>query len=261
MKNEQIYQHFRNEEEPLIDELLSLIARAENEYRPVLTPFLNPRECYIAKSILGQNDNVKASFYGGAKKAERQRILFYPVYFEVETKDFNISLVEIEYPIKFATLKHGQILGTLANAGVKYDVLGDILTDGQRWQFFVQNNMVSFFLEQVTQIGRIKVRLREIDMGSKVNTIDAWENETTTVSSLRIDGVVSNCYHISRQHTKALIKAHKIHVNWMQLEKPDYMLESYDIISVRGYGRIRLNEVSGISKKGKLRLDISVLRK
>ena len=47
----------------------------------------------------------------------------------------------------------------------------------------------------------------------------------------------------------------------MLIEKADYTLDSYDIISVRGHGRIRLDEVLGTSKKGKLRLGVSILGK
>lgn len=34
-----------------------------------------------------------------------------------------------------------------------------------------------------------------------------------------------------------------------------------DIVSVRGYGRIRVNEVLGVSKKGKERVAVDIIKK
>ena len=110
-----ILQHFRKDEEPLISQLSDYIMQAENEYRPILTHFLNPREQYIAQSLIHKNQDVKVSFSGGYENAERKRAIFYPSYYEVQDDDFNLELIMIKYPVKFTSLTHGQILVTLAN--------------------------------------------------------------------------------------------------------------------------------------------------
>src|SRR5699024_8514407 len=69
-----ILQHFRKDEEPLISQLSDYIMQAENEYRPILTHFLNPREQYIAQSLIHKNQDVKVSFSGGYENAERKLI-------------------------------------------------------------------------------------------------------------------------------------------------------------------------------------------
>ena len=56
-----ILQHFRKDEEPLISQLSDYIMQSENEYRPILTHFLNPREQYIAQSLIHKNQDVKVS--------------------------------------------------------------------------------------------------------------------------------------------------------------------------------------------------------
>ena len=91
--------------------------------------------------------------------------------------------------------------------------------------------------------------------------ISEWEEVEDTVSSLRADALISHFYNLSRKHAKDLFHAHKVQLNWMVLDKPDYELSDYDILSVRGYGRIRLNEQNGVSKKGKLKISAAVLRK
>ena len=110
-------------------------------------------------------------------------------------------------------------------------------------------------------IAKIKVKLVELEPAQVIEPLDEWQQASITVTSLRLDAIIASCYHISRQRAKELIKSRKVQLNWMLIEKADYTLDSYDIISVRGHGRIRLDEVLGTSKKGKLRLGVSILGK
>ena len=76
-----IYQHFRPEEASVIDSLNEVIVRAKDEYRPILTHFLNPRQHFIADVLIGRFDDVKLKTFGGFSGSERKRILFYPEYY------------------------------------------------------------------------------------------------------------------------------------------------------------------------------------
>ena len=147
------------------------------------------------------------------------------------------------------------------NSGLNRNVIGDIITDGKRWQVFTQTNMKDYFQSQIERIAKIKVKLVELEPAQVIEPLDEWQQASITVTSLRLDAIIASCYHISRQRAKELIKSRKVQLNWMLIEKADYTLDSYDIISVRGHGRIRLDEVLGTSKKGKLRLGVSILGK
>ncbi|OOL79762.1 RNA-binding protein, partial [Enterococcus faecium] len=85
--------------------------------------------------------------------------------------------------------------------------------------------------------------------------------ERGTVSSMRLDSVISEIYNISRQRSKQLIEAGKVKVNWTENTRPDFVLELLDIISVRGYGRVQIQELEGKTKKEKYRVLFGVLRK
>lgn len=259
--NTEVYQHFRPEEKPVIDMLTDLIGQAKNEYRPILTHFLDPRQQYIANFLLKDDDLIKVQADGGFANAERKRLLFYPPYLEPKREDFELQLLEINYPQKFATLTHGQILGTFANSGLEREVLGDITTDGIRWQIIVQKNISDYLLRQIERIGKNSVRLEEKPLTELVIGEDESENEVVSLSSLRIDTVIATVYNISRKRAKDLITAKKVQLNWMVIEKPDVELSLADVVSVRGFGRIKLGERLGISKRDKLRHEIAVFRK
>lgn len=261
MDKQTIYQHFRSEESPIIDELSSLMTQAATEYRPILTDFLNPREVYIAQTLLNTEPDLRMKTSGLFHKAERRRALFYPRYYEPNDADFELSLILVKYPTKFATLKHSQVLGALTNIGIRRSLIGDIVTDSERWQFVTATNMVNFLKLQVESIGKVKVHLEEVDKAEIIAPIDEWQNYQLTVSSLRLDALIAGVYNLSRKHVKDLLGSGKVVLNWMNIEKPDVEVAEHDIVSVRGYGRFRLNELQGVSKKGKIRVKTDVLKK
>lgn len=256
-----IYQHFRPEEASVIDSLNEVIVRAKDEYRPILTHFLNPRQHFIADVLIGRFDDVKLKTFGGFSGSERKRILFYPEYYEPQDNDFSMSLLEINYPVKFAKLEHRTILGTLANCGLERDVIGDIITDGTRWQFFCEKEIEPYLLENIDRVGKVKVKLGEIPLQNAVSPIEEWEHATVVLSSLRCDVLISSAYNLSRKHVKDLLQTNKVSLNWMILSKADFEIRVHDVLSVRGYGRVRMDELTGVSKKGKFIAKVSVLKK
>lgn len=91
--------------------------------------------------------------------------------------------------------------------------------------------------------------------------IDNWTIESETVSSMRLDTVVSSVFKISRQRAKQMIESGKVKLNWVELSRPDFEIGLLDIVSVRGYGRLQVQEIEGKTKKDKWRLQLGVLHK
>ncbi|WP_086350496.1 RNA-binding protein [Candidatus Enterococcus clewellii] len=259
--NANVYQHFRKDEHPFIDSAGDWIEKVESQYAPYLTEFLDPRQAYILETIIRQNSDLSFRFYGGYEQAERKRCLIFPDYYEPTTEDFNIKLIEIIYPVKFTSLSHGKILGTLMNTGIQRQYFGDIISDGERWQVFIADETMNFVVAQVEKIGKIAVRLEERTYTEIIMPKDEWSLEHATVSSMRLDNLISTVYNISRQRSKQLIESGKVKINWAENIRPDFPLELLDIVSIRGFGRIQIQELEGKTKKEKYRLLLGVLRK
>lgn len=254
-----IYQHFREDEQAFIDQVIDWIAQVENQYAPYLTSFLNPRQLFIVQAVIGQYEDIEHQAFGGYDEAEQQRVLLYPPYYEPTAADFEISLVEINYPTKFAELTHGQILGSVLGAGIARDTLGDIINDQERWQFFIDEKMKDFIFMQVDHIGRTASHLEERALEEKVTTTSKWESKELVVSSLRIDVVLARALNLSRNRAKKLIKDQRIKINWVDIERPDLELEEYDIVSIRGYGRLQIREQLGTTRKENIVLNIGII--
>lgn len=255
-----VYQHFRKDEHPFIDSVENWINRVENEYSPVLTGFLDPRQQYILETLLkSRTEDIYVAFSGGNEAAERKRGLLYPDYYKPSEVDFEIETYDILYPKKFSTLKHSQILGTLLNMGIRRDVFGDINTDGENWQILLDKQMASYITHQVEKISKITVRFEE-NQGDLIIPVDEWVEETAIASSQRLDTMISEVFSTSRQRSKSLVEASKVKINWTIEERADTLLEVYDIVSVRGFGRFRIESIEGITKKNKVRLTVSIIK-
>lgn len=251
-----IYQHFREDEQDFIDQVIDWVAQVENQYRPYLSNFLNPRQLFIVQSVVGQYDDILFESFGGNEKSEQQRVLIYPPYFEPTTEDFEVALIEIDYPTKFAEISHGQIMGTILGAGVSRDTLGDIINAGERWQFFIDRNMKDFIFMNVDRIGHTNVQLEEQALKDQIEMMDKWKTDEIVVSSLRIDVVLARALNLSRNKAKVLVNNKRIKINWIEIERPDIDVEEYDIISIRGHGRVQIREQLGTTRKDNTVLEI-----
>lgn len=254
-----VYQHFRKDEQIFIDSVIDWVRQVEEQYTPYLSPFLDPRQQFIVESVAGQNNDINLHSFGGYEDAERKKIFLAPTYYEPKQSDFAITVCEINYPTKFASLSHGNILGSLTGAGVNRDTLGDIVTDGETWQVFVDKPMVPFLLSQIDSIGRIKVHLEEKTYTEIIFPKDKWESRSIIVSSLRIDVVLASAFNLSRQKSKELIASNKVKVNWNETTRPDTSLGISDVISIRGFGRLKLKSIEGKTRKEKIRLELDIL--
>lgn len=249
-----IYQHFRPEEREFIDQVTDWKENVEQQYASKLTDFLDPREQHILKSIIGESGDVKYSFFGGIDNGERKRALLYPDYLTPNEEDFQISLFEIEYPKKFVTIEHRQVLGTLMSLGLKRGKFGDILIADERVQFLAATEAASFIINHVETIGRAGVKLVEKPLDQALDLKEIWDENEITVSSLRLDTVISSVFHLSRQKSQLFIQHGVVKVNWTMIENPSFSCGEGDLISVRGYGRSKILRIDGKTKKEKWRM-------
>ena len=81
-----------------------------------------------------------------------------------------------------------------------------------------------------------------------------------TVASLRLDAVAGGVLHVSRGKIQALIDAEKANVNWNTITQTSYLLKEGDMVSVRGFGRFRIVDIGGKSKKDRVILEVEVYR-
>ena len=155
-----IYEHFRPDEVVFVDKVLEW-KRAAEYHQVKLTDFLDPRQQQIVTMVIGQGD-VAVQFDGATSQAERKRALIYPDYLVVNEEEFQVEVLEIDYPSKFYTLEHRQILGTFMSLGLTREKCGDILLQEDRAQIVVAKEVVSYIEMNLQSIGKVKVSLSPV---------------------------------------------------------------------------------------------------
>jgi RNA-binding protein YlmH len=251
-----IYQHFRPEEKEFIDQVLNWKDFVENTYVPKLTDFLDPREQHILKTIIGQHIDLTCEFFGGSLSSERKRALLVPAYEVVDPVDFQIQLFEIDYPSKFVTIEHPQVLGSLMSLGLKRGKFGDILFQDKRIQLFICHEVSDYVKTQVQSIGRAKVAFSSVGLENAICSNETLDEEWITISSLRLDTVISGIHHVSRQKSLSFIQQGLVKVNWTLIENPSFECDEGDLISTRSYGRVKILSIEGKTKKEKWRINV-----
>lgn len=77
-----------------------------------------------------------------------------------------------------------------------------------------------------------------------------------TVSSLRLDAVTATAFSMSRGRAAELIAAGRVNLDHAPCLKPDKPVAEGAVLTARGFGRARLREVGGLSKKGRTGITI-----
>jgi RNA-binding protein YlmH len=175
---------------------------------------------------------------------------------EPSEEDFQISLYEVDYPSKFVTIEHPQVLGSLMSLGLKRGKYGDILFEGDRIQFLAAQEVGHYITSQLESIGRASVTLKELAFSEAISAGVSITEQSITVSSLRLDTVVSGIHNLSRQKSQLLVQQGHVKVNWTNIENPSFECEEGDLISVRGHGRVKIISLEGVTKKEKIRIII-----
>lgn len=253
-------QHFRKDEHEMLSLLNSKFETADRNYYAVVTDFLNPRERKMVESLSGSFPDIKVEYYGGGNNEERERMraLLSPEYIEITLDDFEITVFEVSYPEKFVTLSHRNILGAVMNLGLDRGIIGDIIV-GEKIQFAVSSPYKDLFINELTKIKNAPISLKVIPHQLFQDNRLTVKHVSIMSSSYRLDAIVSHVLKEGRAKSKERVQKEKVKVNHSIVDEPSFIIESGDIISVRGFGRFIVSEQLAETKKGKYKVDVKIV--
>ncbi|MCL6637641.1 MAG: hypothetical protein K6T26_06815 [Alicyclobacillus sp.] len=220
-----------------------------------LTDFLNPREQQLLAELAHQRGWVTAA-YGGGTGAERCRVILMPDDWQPQEEDFQITVLSVTAA---RSLSHGSVLGSLLGTGLDRRRVGDIAVTGQQAWVAVCREVADYLLGQWRYVGRTPVQVDFLP-GAAALPPPAYEVQQVYVASLRADAVLSAACRWPRSQAQAAVRRGEVSLHHIPLARPDEQLAPGDILSVRGFGRVRLLSVQGESRSGRLRVELGVLR-
>lgn len=223
------------------------------------TEFLNPYEVKNAVSILNAMDDLNYSVDGGYEQSERKLIYIYPFYMTEDTITKNIRVLKISGNFKFSNISHKDYLGSILGLGIKREKIGDILIHENHCQVIVSDDICDFILMNLTKIARNNVLVEEIKRDEIIYSKPNYKEVSFTISSSRLDCIISGIYNLSRQESLQYIKAERVFVNYEKIISSSRTINSGDIISVRGKGRCIVSEIGDLTKKGRIKIKVNII--
>lgn len=223
------------------------------------TDFLNPNEVKNAISILNSNSDIKYTVDGGYENAERSTIFIYPFYMEYEDIENSLRFIQVEGNFKFNSISHKDYLGALMNLGIKREKVGDIIIHDNFCQIVVSNDICDFIIMNLNKVSKNNVSVSEIKKNEIIPSKLNYKDISFTVSSKRLDCIISGLYNISRQESAKYINNERVQVNYEKINSPSKEIVDESLISVRGKGRAKIVQVGDITKKGRIKIQAKLI--
>ena len=236
----------RPEEKISIRKVIDKMESVINNHISTSTDFLNPHEINLSISILNRfKDQVSYEIDGGYEDSESSIIYIYPAY-RYENEDNDLVLFKFETNNK---IKHGDVLGSILGLSIDRGKIGDILIGEKFTYFFVKREISNFIEINLTKVSKYNILLsREDDISGLPKK--EYDCKKVIVSSFRLDNLISKVFNLSRSKVKDMIQAELVKVNFAKETRSHLELELGDLVSVRHYGRFRLYDLEGNTKKG-----------
>ena len=241
-----------DEERIILRNILDKYDKAQQIYKPMFTFFLDERKQRLAVTVLDSNMYKGYKLFGGTDDAKRKVIALLPDYFDESDLSFPVTPVTFKYR-EADKLSHRDILGSLMALNIKRECIGDIFVGEGRSCVFVYDTVLDDVLS-VSKIGRVGVK-SETGFDESIVQEEKFKIIEGTVSSLRVDSIVSTAAGVSRDKAASLIRAGLVQADHKTVSSVSDKMVTGEVFSVRGYGKFELTDNSP-TKKGRIHITV-----
>ena len=246
------YSKLPEDDKILVSHILDMIEICEKSYQPKYSHFLDERQSLLAESVMHEQKFDNYKLFGGYDDAARKILAIFPPYYDDE--QYPISALLIKYR-ETDKLTHRDFLGVFMSRQIKRNMLGDIIVGKGSTIVFVYNTVKDVFLLEISKIGSVGVKITETD-DLNIQLEQSFIDKTGTVSSMRLDSIVSVASGLSRDKSASLIKSGNVTVMYNIVESPSHQMNEGDVFSVRGSGKYILFSVNGKTQKDRIHITI-----
>ena len=239
--------------------LSELVRRSYAQGCYCFTNFLDLQALSVWERIRPALPPVKATLFGGLEGCERKIL---------RLGDESACGYDVPFPIrciravplnkKFADpLTHRDFLGALMALGIERELLGDIIIRDAEAYLFCVDRIAPYLTENFMQARHTSLRCEVVE-APPAGELFRTEKRVVQLSSERVDALIAHVYRLSRSDAQALIPAEKVFVNGRQCQSAGYTPKPGEIVSVRGFGRMRYIGAESVSKKGKYNVAVEI---
>lgn len=215
--------------------------------------FLSPAE-QVQAEICARHAGTEYFASGGVEDAERKVVAFADMDWEPE---WPVVCLRISWHAKCCAPGHRDLLGSLMGLGIGREKVGDLFIAEGEAHAFVLRDMGNYIAASLSRVGNTPVAIQVLEEWPHLAAAQGTEVRGT-VASPRLDALLGMAWNLSRGRAADLVSAGRVQVNHQIELRADRQLLPGAVISIRGMGRAKLEDIGGKTKKG--RTSITMLR-
>lgn len=242
-----------NDDKTFMSQMCDKADRSVKTKTAVYTKFLAPREQNLISERM--SGFVCVTKFGGYDEGERNIICF---------TDYDDFYGDMEFPIDalkiVATNKkvysHRDYLGSILALGIKRELIGDIVMNDECAFVFCHNEISDYIIYNLEKIANARVVIDKWDIKDVNIPKKQFKERNDTVTSLRLDCVISAAANMSRAVSADAVKKGLVSLNYDTNCQVSASVSDGDVISVRGYGKFVIKTDGTLTKKGRYHIQI-----
>ncbi|WP_017415679.1 RNA-binding protein [Clostridium tunisiense] len=206
---------------------------------------------YNKLSNMSNELGVKVYCYGVYEDSER-KIVAFDLYEKPE--EFPVDLIKVTNKSKFKNLSHKDYLGSLMALGLKREVFGDLVVEDDHCYVPAVRDITNYILGTLETIGHCPCELEILKNNPESIPKVKFQEKVIIFTSLRLDNIVSGICNLSRNESNSLISGGFVMINHITVSKKDKLVKPQDIITIRGHGKFRVQDIIGETHKSRLKV-------
>lgn len=266
-KQEILKQYGKEEDKILVAKILDKIQFTSQKNQIQTTGFLDGYEQKIAQKVWQQIRYKTAILYGGYEDAERKMLFCFPEKLmdllkpslqEEKMIQKEIKVISIRLPHDLeGKYQHRDYLSALMKLGIKREKIGDILVRENGADIIVQEDMLTYLVTNLLELTRFqKAQIVQKEISELQIVAIQLERITIVVAQLRLDSMISEILHISRTKANEMIAQERVFINYEIKTKNATILQTGDLLTIRGKGKFKIGEILSQTSKGKWRVEV-----
>ena len=249
----------KQDEKQIKNRFLELAKRSYEQSSYTFTGFLGLTEQSLFWEMERELHFAGFSLNGGNDICDRKVIRFgNPEELGYE-EEFPIVCIRITPLIKKFSdeFSHRDFLGALMNLGIDRSTIGDIFLQENEGYVYCLESISDYIVESLDRVKHTHIKCEKIKDSLKFIK-DEGKTLEITVTSDRIDVVISGVYHVSRSESLSYFEKAIVYVNGRLCTSNAKNLKKGDVVNVRGKGKFLYGGTQHITKKDKCRISVQV---
>ena len=251
----------KHDEKQIKNRFLELAKRSYEQNTYTFTGFLGLTEQSLFWETEKELQFAGFMLNGGNELCDRKMIRFGKPEDLGYEEEFPIVCLKISPLIKKFSdeFTHRDFLGALMNLGIDRSPIGDIFLQENEGYVYCSESISEYIAESLDRVKHTHIKCERV-MDSFEFIKDEGKMMELTVTSDRIDVVISGVYHVSRSESLSYFEKGIVYVNGRLCTSNAKSLKEGDVVNVRGMGKFKYHGTSHITKKDKCRISVQLYK-